>query len=354
MAILDRLKAWWRRQREAHSTADVAAASWKRLGDTNGNLYAGAITYFSFLALFPLLLLAVSILGFVLYDHPATLASLFDKITSNVPGPVGKTLRDAIKSAVKSRTSIGIIGLVGVLLTGLGWIGNLRRAIDAIWVRPQAQRSFLKEKVGNLLILAGLGIGLLVSVGVTVVWTAATNEFLRLLNLDDVPGMGTVLGVVGILVAVLGDAVVFFWLIVRLPVADVPRGIGIRGALLGAVGFEVLKIVGTYTVANTADSRTAGPFAGLLAVLIWIQLVVRWFLYVVAVTSELSERAYAREASKAASVDPEAGPNAEIDAAAPVAVSPVAVGATLVGAGAVAGAAAAAYVTRRGSHRPTA
>ena len=46
-------------------------AAWKRMSATNGNQYAAAITYFSFLALFPLLLLAVSIAGFVLHSHPA-------------------------------------------------------------------------------------------------------------------------------------------------------------------------------------------------------------------------------------------------------------------------------------------
>src|SRR4051794_1704757 len=179
---VERLKSWWRSVRAEHSSADVAAASWTRLGDTNGNLYAGAITYFSFLALFPLLLLGVSIVGFVLSGHPDTMQTLFDKITTNVPGSVGKTLRDSIRSAIDSRTSIGIVGLAGVLLTGLGWIGNLRRAIDAIWARPPAQRPFVKEKIGNLFILAGLGVGLLISLALTAAWTAATHEVLRWLG----------------------------------------------------------------------------------------------------------------------------------------------------------------------------
>ena len=148
-----------------------------------------------------------------------------------------------------------------------------------------------------------------------------------------------------------GDAVVFFWLIVRLPDTDVPKRIGVRGALLGAVGFEILKIVGTYTVANTASSPTAGPFAGMLAVLIWIQLVVRWFLFVVAVTAVLTERAASAQASVAASEDPELGPVVEAVPDQPASLSPAAVGATLVGAGAVAGAAAVALAQRRAHGR---
>ncbi len=68
-------------------------------------------------------------------------------------------------------------------------------------------------------------------------------------------------GVLGIAVTLVADAVLFFFVLVRMPDADVTLRIGIRGALLAAVGFELLKIIGTYTVAASASSATAGPFA---------------------------------------------------------------------------------------------
>jgi len=115
----------------------------------------------------------------------------------------------------------------------------------------------------------------------------------------------------------------------------------IRGALLAAVGFEILKIVGTYTVAATAHSPTYGPFAGLLAVLIWIQLVTRWVLFCVAWTAELANPLALPEGSVPVTRAP-----AEAEAPDAAALSPAAVGAALVGAGAVAGAAATAYGLR--------
>ena len=63
-----------------------------------------------------------------------------------------------------------------MLLTGLGWIGNLRAAIDAVWgLGPPPKRNFVVAKVVNLLVLAGLGLGLLVSLGVTAVGTSLTR-----------------------------------------------------------------------------------------------------------------------------------------------------------------------------------
>ena len=320
-------------------------AAWQRLRVTNGNLYAAAITYFSFLALFPVLLLAVSIVGFVLNAHPAALQTLFDKIGQNVPGDVGKTLHQSIKTAIAQRTGVGLIGLAGVLLTGLGWIGNLRTALDAVWESPAPKQNPIRQRIVNLAVLGGLGLGTLVSLGLTAGWAAFTHDVLAAVGLEDVPGMGTLLGAAGVLVTLVGDVVIFFLVLVRLPHAAVSRRAGLRGAILAAVGFEVLKVVGTYTIAASASSATAGPFAGILAVLIWIQLVTRYLLFCAAWTAELTLGTVVPppriEPIHAASDEPPLP-----------ALSPAMVGAGLVGAGVVAGAAVAAYTMHR--QRPTA
>jgi membrane protein len=324
--------------RERQWFKDVLAA-WERLQVTNGNLYAAAITYFTLLALFPLLLLAASIAGFVLHANPDSLQTLFDKLSRNAPGQVGATLHDSIVAAINARTSLGVIGLAGVLLTGLGWIANLRAATDAVWEREPTKENPVKQRVVNLGILAGLGLGGLVSLGLTAAWSAFASDILGWLGLDDITGMGTLLGFAGIIVAGCGDVVIFFLVLTRLPHAEVPSRHALRGAILAAVGFEVLKIVGTFTVALSAGSATAGPFAGLLAVLIWVQLVARWVLFCTAWTAELSLR---RTAAKPAL------PPVAMPAEPPPALSPVAVGAGLVGAGAIAGAAVTAYTLRHG------
>ncbi len=315
-----------------------AVASWKRTQDTNANQYAAAITYFSFLALFPLLLLAVAVTGFVLHSHPATLQSLFDRITTKAPGTVGTTLRESIKTAIAARTSVGIVGLLGVLLTGLGWIGNLRSAIDAVWDSKAPSRNFFVQKLANLGVLAGLGLGILVSLGLTVVGTALTGEILRALSLGGLPGVHALVTVLGLLLAVLGDMIIFWWLLIRLPGVAVTRSLALRGTLLAAVGFEALKVAGTYTIASTAHSATAGPFAGLLGILIWIQLVARFMLYCAAwMSTSTGAATLANVAVGDVAPGPAGSPAAEVVPG--PACSPAALGAALVGAGAVAGAA---------------
>jgi membrane protein len=291
--LLARIKsgagARWAGLKERHVGLRHVVAAWDRLQRHNGSQYAAAITYFSFLALFPLLLLTVSIIGFVLQSHPGAEHTFYVHITDNVPGALGQTLQSSLKAAIGSRTSVGVVGLVGVLFTGLGWIGNLRTAIDAVWGRTPAKTNFVKAKIANLLVLAGLGIGTAFSLTLTVIGTSLTDQILRVWGWNDLPGAHALLKVVGILVALLGDMIIFWWLMIRLPQMEVPGRVAVQAALLASVGFEVLKIVGTYTIAHTANSPTAGPFAGIIAVLIWIQLVARYLLFACAWTATLTD-----------------------------------------------------------------
>ena len=340
-------KGRWAQLQHRRASVRHLVQAWGLMNTNRGNLYAAAITYFSFLALFPLLLLAVSVLGFVLHAQPDTLHSLLDHITRKVPGQFGDTLKTAIKDAIDQRTGVGVIGLIGVLLTGLGWVQNLRSAINAVWGRPPDKRNFLVSRSRNLLVLAGLGIGIVVSLGLTTVGVSLTDQILRWIGLADLPGAPFFLKLIGFALALAGDVIIFGWVLVRLPAVDVPRRIEFKGALFAAVGFEVLKIVGTYTIAHTANSPTAGPFAGILAVLIWIQLVARFMLFACAWTAVLTAEQQVVAADTVPVVEPEAARAEEAASG----ITPAAVGVTLVGAGAVVGSVATAAAIRAYSDR---
>jgi membrane protein len=329
----------WQRARREHDWLEHVVLAWGRFQSNNASQYAAAITYFSFLALFPLLLLGVSVMGFVLHSDQHLQTQLIDNIAKNIPGTLGKTLSDGVNSAIKSRTGVGIVGLVGVLLAGLGWIGNLRQAINAVWGVRSKKQNFVKSRLANLLVLAGLGLGILVSLGLATVGTAVTDQIVRALDLESVTGIGFLLTLAAIVIGVLGDMVILGWLLIRLPGVEVSRSTAFKTAALAAIGFEVLKIVGTYTIAKSAHSPTLGPFAGLLAVLIWIQLVARYMLFCAAWSATATP-----VASAAATI-----PAIELTVAPaqpPLRLSPVGVAASLFGAGAATGAGVVSYLRR--------
>ncbi len=84
---------------------------------------------------------------------------------------------------------------------------------------------------------------------------------------------------------------IFGFLLVRLPKADVTRGVAVRGALLASVGFEILKLFGTYYIAHVATSPTAGIFGSIIGVLVWLNLVFRFLLYCTAWTATATDPA---------------------------------------------------------------
>jgi membrane protein len=126
---------------------------------------------------------------------------------------------------------------------------------------------------------------------------------------------------------------------------EVPPRVVLKGALLASVGFEILKIAGTYTIKRSASSPTAGPFAGPVAILVWIQLVARWMLFCAAWMSVLTDERVAVDAHQTVQQEADS-PAAEPPQPAPAA-RPAVTGATIFGAGFASGAAFGTWLLSR-------
>ena len=124
--ILDRFRA-------RYPWFDHVMRAQERYQDSKGDFYAAGITYFTVFAIFPLLMVAFAIGGFVLARQPELLASIEERIKSTVSGNVGEQLVDLMDAAIKSRTSVGVIGLATAAWAGLGWMANLREALSQMW-----------------------------------------------------------------------------------------------------------------------------------------------------------------------------------------------------------------------------
>lgn len=360
-AVKDGAARRWQALKRARPGVDHVARAYRHYKDNHGDHLAAAITYFSFLALFPLVLLGVSVTAFVLASQPHLQNELFDQVSSNLPGGFGDTVRDVIKGAINQRAGVGIVGLAGVALTGLGWIANLRAAIDTVWGIPARSRNFLAAKAADALVLLGLGLGVVLSVGLTAGGTAASGLVLRALNLDGVTGAGTASWLLGILLGIAGSMLIFGWLMIRLPDITVPRRTALRATLLAAIGFEVLKLVGTFYIARVTKSPAAAVIGPVVGVLVWIDLVSRYLLFCVAWASTARDAPVIGAELVAADAPvhgpglPSAGtPDPGLpNAGAPGVLSPLTLAAGLLSAGAALGAGSLA-VLRRSRARATA
>lgn len=283
--VVDRVKGTLRRQRARRPWLDHVIRAYQQYKAANGDHLAAAITYFSFLAIFPLILLAASVTGFVLANNEGLRQKLLDAITKNVPGSLGDTLSGSVGSIIANKGSIGIIALAGVAYAGLGWVGNLRKGVQIVWACERTEEKFLKAKLGDALVLVGLGLGIVLSLALTSGGTALSKVVIEALSLDGIPGMGTLIAVVGILLALAADTLLFTWLFVRLPRRPVRYETVLRGALIAAVGYEVLKVGGATYIAGVAKNPTYGSFAAAVGLLIWIDLVSRFLLLAAAWTA---------------------------------------------------------------------
>lgn len=266
----------------------------KRFSERLGSQFAAAITYFSFLALVPILMVAFSIAGFVLSSHPELLTELQNKIASQIPGTLKTPISEAVDHAISSRYSVLSIGLVIALYSGIGWMGNIRQAIQAQW-RPDfdddqevAQQSFLKNLFRNLWMLVGLGLALVVSLALSSIASTATNKILDLVGLADVSWLKPLLTVVSLVLAIAADLLIFLWVYSVIPPQNmkVPRAVLVRGSIFAAVGFELLKFALTNglsaLVSGGSSGAVFGPIIGLLA---FFNLVATLVLFVAAWTS---------------------------------------------------------------------
>ena len=274
-------------QRRRRPWLDHLATAGGRYQRTQGDLMAAGVTYFAFLGLFPVLLLAASVFGLFLAGDALLQQQLFDAIRETFPGELGEQLVHEVSSAVGSAGVTGLIGLIGFLYAGLRTVDKLRIGMELIWKGRVEKPDILRDNLQDLLALVVLGGIGVVSLGLTGAVTQETSRVMRLLGLADERGFGVLTWVVGIGLAVLADVVVFLWLLRVVPSVSHPLRRLLPGALFGAAGFEVLKLIGGFYLSLISDSVTASAFGGAVGLLIWINLVARFAFFTAAWTATL-------------------------------------------------------------------
>jgi membrane protein len=289
---------WWNRayawgvdvieaQRRRFPWFDHLARAGGRYERTHGDLLAAGVTYFAFLGLFPVLLLIASVFALFLAGDALLQQQLFDAIRETFPGELGEQLVHEVSSAVGSARVTGLIGLVGFLYAGLRTVDKLRIGMEVIWKGRVEKSDFLRDNVQDLLALVVLGgIGVL-SLGLTGAVTQETSRVMRLLGLADERGYGVLTWVLGIALAMAADTVVFLWLLRVVPSVSHPLRRLLPGALFGAAGFEMLKLIGGFYLSLISDSVTASAFGGAVGLLVWINLVARFAFFTAAWTATL-------------------------------------------------------------------
>ena len=263
-----------------------------RYSSMGGNQYSAGITYFSVLAIFPILMLVVAGIATFLANRPEVLSQVQEQIAGSVDGEVGTLLNDILETAIEQRGAVAGIGALTALWSGLGWMNNLRYGVSKMWkVDPTAVGNFVKNKASDLLGLIGLLLALVLAFAITAIFNSGlTTYVLEFFGLGDVPGIRFVTFLVSIGVGVLANFLVMAWFVFYLPRTKVPRRSGLQAALIGAIAFEVIKQLGSLFASNALSNPAGATFGPIIGLMVLLYLVWRLVLYVSAwaATSEES------------------------------------------------------------------
>ncbi|WP_439652840.1 inner membrane protein YhjD [Pseudenterobacter timonensis] len=257
----------------------------ERFNDRMGNQFGAAITYFSFLSMIPILMVSFAAAGFMLASHPTLLQDIFNKILTNVSDPtLATTLKSTINTAVQQRTTVGIVGLLVALYSGINWMGNLREAIRAQsrdeWERnPQDQEKIWVKYFRDFISLIGLLIALVITLAITSVAGSAQEMIISALYLDYISWLKPVWHLIGLAISILANFLLFFWIFWRLPRHRPRRRALIRGTFIAAIGFEVIKIVMTYTLPSLVKSPSGAAFGSVLGLMAFFYFFARLTLF---------------------------------------------------------------------------
>lgn len=223
--------------------------------DDQGGYLAALITYYGFLSLFPLLLLGVTILGYLLQGDPALQAKIINSALREIP-----VLGDQLRENVQGLRGSGRALVTGILVALYGVLNGstaVQSALNRIWGVPRYRRpNPFVARIRGLVLLGILGIGLLA--------TTAVSEL---------PSRG-LLAVVTVVAAVVVNTGILLAAYKLLTVRDV----GLRdlwiGALVASVAWQVLQEVGGYLVRHElrGASQVYGVFGIVLGLMAWLYL----------------------------------------------------------------------------------
>jgi YihY family inner membrane protein len=247
------------RFQQRHAIIGFPFAVLQKFGNDQASSKAALMAYYGLFALFPLLLLFATILGFVLSGHPAVRAQLIDSALGNFP-VIGDQLRSDAHPLTGNTVAL-FFGVAGTIYGSVGIGLSAQNAMNTVWNIPYVRwPNIWFRYLRTFGIIGILGLASLTSTALAAFTTAVAR------------GAGaTIFGVTGAAVVNFGLFLLAFMVLTAEPlrVRDVALGAAIASVFWGA-----LQLIGTWYVGRALRhaSPTYGFFAVVIALLSWLAL----------------------------------------------------------------------------------
>jgi membrane protein len=244
-----------------------------RFSDLEGFRLGAAFSFYATFSIFPLVLLAVTIVGFVLGDDAAARERMLTAVAAP-DTPIRDVLEEALVAMQENRGARGTSFVVGVgtLLFGAsGALIELDTTLNRIWGIPPRRGSgvvgtvvtFLKDRLTGFALVAGIGVTMLASLVLSSVLGAVAHAAETKLT----PALLQTAELIGSIALLSGVLAAAFHLVPRSrpPLADVAPG-----AVLTSVLLAVLRAVFASYLSSLTQYSAYGVAGGVLALATWI------------------------------------------------------------------------------------
>ena len=265
---------------QQHKAMAIPIAVFKKFSEDQSTNLASMIAFWAFFSIFPLLLVLVTLLGFLL---PAdTKTSVLHQVAEYFP-----LLNTSSISGLTGSWWALIIGIVTALWSGSAVVRTTQQAFNSVWEIPIHQRPKLVEQVlRSIFVLATIGVGLVLSVFITGFVSGASNTL-------HLAWFGHV---IGYLIAIALDIGLFIAAFRMLTDRDLSTRDVLPGALLSGVVFWILQSLSSLIISHYLSNAqsTYGTFATVITMLWWFYITSIVTLLGAQLNVVLKERLYPR------------------------------------------------------------
>lgn len=233
-----------------------------------------ALAYYAVFSIFPLLLLLLAIMGFVLGSEADVQQQIMSAIAANFSPQLSTSLSEALNVVKESAGTATAVGLVTLLLGASGVFQQLDRTFNKIWgIKPKPQKGGIVETITTTVREKLFSFGMVLAVGflllVSLALTGITNALLSVFA--DIPVIGGAGGFLfGLAVTLALNALIFALLFKFLPDTTVHWSDVWLAAFLTAVVWEIAKRLLALYIERSAFATAYGAVGSLLVLMAWI------------------------------------------------------------------------------------
>jgi YihY family inner membrane protein len=267
------------RYQQRHRWLAIPIAVIKKFSDDQAGNLAALVAYYSFFSLFPLLLVLVTILGFVLQGDQSAQRAVEKSVLGQFP-VIGSQIK---VHALAGHTVALVIGIITSTWAGLGITQAAQNAFDRVWAVPFKDRpDFLRSRLR--------GIGLLASLGVLFIVASAVSGLVS-------GGLGgPLVKVVGIVVSLLVNFALYLAAFRFMTSSTIALRCLWVGVAVAAVFWEILQVVGGLYINHVYrhESSAYSQFGLVIALLVWLHLGAQMTLYAAEINVVLTRKLWPR------------------------------------------------------------